>query len=170
MRKRPTWDQLFIKIAQEVAERSTCCKIQVGSVLVKNNRIISIGYNGSHPSSQHCDEHWEEFYREYATASSKSLEVFLKSSHFYELHHEWAEKNEIHAEQNCIIAAAKTGISTDGSTLYVSYSPCVHCAKIISQAGIVSVKYLIEYERDSRGIEFLKECGIGCIKIAGGEE
>ena len=168
MRKRPTWDEMFIKIAQEVAERSTCCRIQVGSVLVKNNRIISIGYNGSHPTGQHCDEHWEEYFDSYPR-SGTTLDQFLNSENFFKMHHEWAEKNEIHAEQNCIIAAAKTGISTDGSTLYVTYSPCVHCAKIISQAGIISVKYLIEYERDSRGIEFLKECGIECIKIAGGE-
>jgi len=151
---RPTWDQLFIKIAQEVSERSTCARLKVGSVLVRDNRIISMGYNGSAEGLDHCIDHWNDHYKN--NTKHNSFLEFLKSDEFYKLHHKWAETHEIHSEQNVIAFSAKNGIETNDSILYVTYSPCIHCAKIISQAGIKEVKYLNKYDRENEGIKFLE--------------
>lgn len=160
---RPTWDELFIKIAEDVAEKSSCSRIKVGSVLVKDQRIISMGYNGSFPGSEHCEDHWKN----HCVDNDISYSEFLQSEEFKSLHHEWATKNEIHSEQNLIAYAAKNGISPKESTLYITYSPCIHCAKLISQAGINEVKYLNQYDRDQEGIKFLEECNIRCTQIKG---
>ena len=170
MRLRPSRDEMFMNIAKQVSERSTCYRIQVGCVLVRDDRIISIGYNGASPGSEHCDKWWDDFYAKLVEDLEfknkfPTLEDFITSKEFFEEHHIWGETHEIHAEQNVIAYAAKNGISTKDSTLYVTYSPCIHCSKLISQAGIKEVKYLLEYNRDLEGIKFLENCGISCIKI-----
>lgn len=163
---RPTWDQLFIKIAKEVSDRSTCMRIKVGCVLVRDNRIISMGYNGSAENAEHCEEHWKKYYQE-NEVNCFNFHEFSKTTQFYQLHHEWAETHEVHAEQNAIAYAAKNGISTRDSILYVTYSPCIHCAKLISQASIKEVRFLHKYDRDCEGIKFLENCNIKCTQIEG---
>lgn len=122
-------NDLFIKIAQLVAQQSKSKRLQVGAVLVRDKRILAFGYNGL-PSGYTPDV----------------LEDDLGNT----------LPDVIHAELNCILNAAKEGIKLEGSTLYVTHSPCRHCAALIKQAGVQDVIYLNEY-RDQEGINKLKE-------------
>lgn len=160
---RPNWDQTFANIAIEVSKRSTCLRMQVGAVLVKDNRIISIGYNGSVSNSIHCEDYfyklWEKEYQEYSTFNS-----FLESQIFYDLHYTWSSIHEIHAEQNAILFAAKKGISTDNSILYITHSPCKYCAKTVATSGIKEVKFIELYDRDDTR-DFLSEADVVCTQF-----
>lgn len=120
-------DKVFINIAKETSTLSHCVRSKVGAVLVKSGNIISFGYNGT-PSGMDnsCEEN----------------DITL--SHV------------IHAEVNAILKAAKTGNSVDGSTLYLTLSPCLDCSKLILQSGIKKVVYLTNY-RNLEGVDFLKQ-------------
>lgn len=131
----------FIKVCKETAKLSTCQVKKVGAVLVKNDRILAISYNGSPSKIPHCCD-----------------KVFKTR----EEHSKWSEEHEIHAEANLVAYCAKNNISTDGATMFVSLSPCINCAKLIIQTGIKEVIYLEEYDRDERGIQFLFNTGISC--------
>ncbi len=91
---RPSWEQHFMAHALLAAKRSTCVRIQTGSVLVRDHRIIGEGYNGVVSGAPHCCDHWRQFAhdREYP---KESFEDFLNSEAFSELHHEWATDNEL---------------------------------------------------------------------------
>ena len=116
---RLSWDQYFCKIATVTSERSPCERLQVGCVLVKDNRIISQGYNGFLPNCPHIS--------------------IVRDNH---------EQSTVHAEQNAIADCAKRGVSCDGSTLYVTHYPCVICARIAFAAGIKEVVYIDDYKND----------------------
>ena len=120
-------DTVFINIAKETSTLSHCVRSKVGAVLVRDGNIISFGYNGT-PSGMdnHCEENG----------------VTLN--------------HVIHAEVNAVLKAAKTGNSVDGSTLYLTLSPCLDCSKVILQSGIKRVVYLTKY-RNPEGIDFLKQ-------------
>ena len=110
---RPSWDDYFMAIAKIVATRSTCDRLRAGAVLVKNNRIISTGYNGAPPGLPHCDG---------------------EDGHLMEDGH---CIRTVHGEENCILqAAALGGISTEGSTCSTTYSPCYHCFKKLAVGGV----------------------------------
>jgi dCMP deaminase len=120
-------DKVFINIAKETSTLSHCVRSKVGAVLVKDGNIISFGYNGA-PSGM--------------DNSCEKDDVTLP--------------HIIHAEVNAILKAAKTGNSVDGSTLYLTLSPCLDCSKLILQSGIKRVVYLTEY-RNTQGIDFLSQ-------------
>lgn len=163
--ERPIWDQTFLTIAQEVSKRSTCSRMKAGAIIIKDNRIISMGYNGSAPGSKHCEDYWIDYWMGDESLQKKFWGMysdFIQSEEFYSLHHEWSVCNEIHAEQNAILFAAKNGIKTDNSTLYVTHSPCIDCAKSISQSGIKKVVFNSKYDRSTQGLEFLQQVGIEC--------
>lgn len=128
-----------MEIARVVSESGTCSRLQVGAVLVYARRIISIGYNGAPSGMPHC-VHSGMAYSE-SHPESKGCEI------------------AVHAEANTIAFAAKNGISTEGSKLYVTDSPCVTCAKLLINAGIKEVIYGREY-RDERGIGQLLIAGV----------
>lgn len=132
------WKETFMKAAVLVAEHSTCSKIKVGAILVKDRRIISTGYNGTFSKCGHCCDIFDEI-------SSKSPE-----------HTEWARKYEVHAEINCLLYAALNNVSPEGADLYVTYSPCVDCAKAIITSKIKNVYYLNDF-RDLEGVYLLRE-------------
>lgn len=119
-RQRPTWDEYFLDIAFSVAERSTCDRAHVGSVLVREKRILATGYNGSPAGLPHCDE----------------VGHLIIDGHCV---------RTLHAEQNAIIQAALHGISTEGATAYVTHQPCLTCAKMLINAGIQRVVYAGNY-------------------------
>lgn len=124
-----------MSIARIVATRSTCDRLEAGAVLVKNNRIISTGYNGSPPGLPHCDE----------------------AGHLMEEGH---CVRTIHGEHNSILQAATIpGASTEGSTMYTKYTFCIHCAKYIVAAGVKRVVYSKVY-RNAACIEYLKQAGL----------
>lgn len=122
-------DKYFLDIAVRTAELSSCIRFKVGAVLVKDKRVISLGYNGTVSGCINCDEALKsDLYKE-------------------ENHHDFSMENEIHAEMNCILFAAKNGISTNNCILYVNYEPCSNCLKHLIQAGIKEVVYLYPYKK-----------------------
>jgi dCMP deaminase len=147
------WINAFMDTAERFAQLSSAKRLHVGAVVVKDNRIISIGYNGM-PSGWtnecetkiYCDDgDWKE-------QTDK-------------LHDEWityklVTKDEvIHAEANAILKLARDGESGNSSSLFCTHAPCVQCAKMIYGAGIKKLYYRHQY-RDTSGIEFLEKCGI----------
>lgn len=144
---RPTWDEYFLEIAHVVKKRSTCLRRQVGAVIVKDNRILTTGYNGVPPEIEHCD-----------SKGCLRQKLQIPSGEKHEL------CRALHAEQNAIIQAAKSGISIDGSTIYITTQPCVICTKLIIASGIVKVIYEGDYP-DDLSLDMLKESSIEVIKV-----
>ena len=157
--------KLFTKMAELVADQSTCCRMHVGAVLVKDNRVISIGFNGTPAGQEHCEDHFMQVYKTEFATQFPTYEEYHASRTFYDAHGKFSNENELHAEQNAILFAAKNGISTVGSTLYVTVSPCIHCAKVIVAAGITRVFYKTLYDRSQEGIVFLQKNGIECRQL-----
>ena len=118
-KERINWDQYFMSIAILASVRSSCNRLNVGCVLVKNKRVISMGYNGFLPNAKH-----------------NSIVI---NNH---------EQATIHAEQNAISDAANRGISVKESTAYITHYPCINCFKIMAASGINTIKYLNDYKND----------------------
>lgn len=124
------YKNFFVEVLNAAEKNSTCCRLQVAALIVKDNRIISTGWNGVPSGLKHCSD------------------VFKDSGdNFMEEHKKFSEMYEIHAEQNAIAYAARNGICLDKCDIYVTYSPCVHCAKIIIASGIKRVFYKLDYDR-----------------------
>ncbi len=157
--------KLFTKMAELIADQSTCCRMHVGAVLVKENRVISIGFNGTPAGQEHCEDHFAHVYQTEFAQEFPSYEEYHASRTFYDAHGKFSNENELHAEQNAILFAAKNGIATAGSTLYVTVSPCIHCAKVIVTAGIARVFFKTLYDRSQEGIVFLEKNGIECRQL-----
>ena len=134
----------YMKTAKLFAEHSTAIRKKVGAVIVKDDRIISIGYNGMPTGWNNICEYWSE------TAQLES---------------EWKTKPEVlHAESNAIAKLARSSESGNGASLFVTCSPCLECAKLIYQSGIQEVFYNEEY-RSNDGVEFLTKCNIPVRKL-----
>ena len=129
--KQRKYDITYLKMSQEWGNLSYCERRKVGALIVKNNRIISDGYNGT-PSG---------------------FENFCEDDDGYT---KWYV---LHAEANAITKVASSTQSCDGATLYITLSPCKQCSKLIYQAKIKRVVYAVQYS-DTSGIEFLKKAGI----------
>lgn len=144
---RPNWDEYFMEITQLVAKRSTCLRRSVGAILVKDRRILTTGYNGAPSQLPHCSE----------TGCLRD-KLGIPSG----------ERNElcrgIHAEQNAIVQAALHGVNIQGSTLYVTTQPCVVCAKMLINAGIVEIVTSGEYP-DALARELLVEANVPVRKL-----
>lgn len=123
------FSDFFMKTAFLLAEHSHCVSYHVGAVIVKDNRIISMGYNGTPPGTENCDAH------------------FNKSSFNRTDHTTWSNQNEIHAEMNALAFAAKNGLEVDGCDMYVTMSPCNHCLKNIVMSGIENIYYYHKYDK-----------------------
>ena len=153
-RNRISRDEMFIKICQVVAQRSTCLRSQVGAVIVKDGRVVSIGYNGPVAGAPACGDlpEIEDF---------PTLGDFLgyRESHLSTLCMGPNCTRSCHAETNAIAFAARAGVSVEGCTMYCTMSPCINCAKVIVNSGIKGLKYLEEY-RDTSGLELLMAVGI----------
>ena len=120
MAKRPSWDEFFTKIVCATRERSACERLKVGCLLVKDNRIVSTGYNGFLPGAPH-----------------KSI---VRNNH---------EQATVHAEQNALCDCAKRGVNCDKATAYVTHYPCIICARLMLAAGIREIKYIHDYKNDN---------------------
>ncbi len=145
---RPSWDEYFMRAVFLVCERSTCLRRRVGAVLVKDKQILATGYNGAPKDIPHCE-----------STGCLREELGVPSGQRHEI------CRGLHAEQNVILQAASFGVSTRGSTLYVTSTPCSICAKMIINAGIEEVVVESEYP-DKMAIEFLKEAGVIVRKIS----
>ncbi|MBF0469099.1 MAG: cytidine/deoxycytidylate deaminase family protein [Desulfamplus sp.] len=144
---RPSWTTYFMGIADLVATRSTCIRRKVGAVLVKERRILCSGYNGAPSKIAHCIE----------TGCLRD-KMKIPSGEKHEL------CRGVHAEQNAIIQAARHGISVSGSILYCTDHPCSICAKMIINAGVVSVYFKKHYNAVVSS-EMLEQAGIGLYPI-----
>lgn len=152
MEQRPAFEDIFMELAWNLAKRSHCVKRQVGAVLTRDTRIISVGYNGPPAGTHNCDEEFPQ----------KGCAVDRKGSCSLALH----------AEENAILYASKNGTSVDGATLYVTLSPCLACARIIYSMGIKKVVYLHSYARYKgldidEGPDFLQRFGVEVEEYSG---
>jgi dCMP deaminase len=116
---RPSWDQYFIAISHLISQRSTCERLHVGCVIVKDNRTVTTGYNGFISGAPHVG--------------------FIRDNH---------EQMTIHAETNAIADAAKRGVELDGSIAYITHCPCINCCKILIASGIKKIIYSEDYKND----------------------
>jgi dCMP deaminase len=144
---RPTWDVYFMDIADLVSKRSTCLRRSVGAVLVKDRRVLATGYNGAPSGLHHCLD-----------VGCLREQLGVPSGERHEL------CRGLHAEQNAIIQAALHGVSVNGSTLYCTNHPCIICAKMIINAGIVTVVAKADY-RDKLAEDILEEAGVEVSRI-----
>lgn len=131
MKKRIDWDQYFMVQAALLASRSTCKRLSVGAVLVRDKRIIAGGYNGSVSGDDHCIDEG----------------CYLRDGHCV---------RTIHAEMNAILQCARFGMSTDGASLYVTDFPCLQCTKSLLQAGIKEINYIRNYHNDDYAMKLIK--------------
>lgn len=134
--ERPTWDAYFKEIVEVTAKRSSCERLHVGCILVKNNRIVSQGYNGFLPNMPH-----------------RSI---VREDH---------EQATVHAEQNAIVDCAKRGVSCDNAVAYITHFPCVHCMKLLIASGIHTIKYIHEYKNDDIVYELAQMSGIRLLRM-----
>ncbi len=142
---RPKFDDIFMDLAVSLAKRSHCIKAQVGAVLTKDTRIISIGYNGPPAGTHNCDDEFPEHGCPRDSKGSCSL--------------------ALHAEQNAILYATKNGATLEGTTLYVTLSPCIACARVIYTMKIKKVFYKDSYAQYKglaidEGVAFLRKFGV----------
>jgi len=142
---RPDWQTYFFQIARLVATRSTCLRRQVGAVLVKDNRILSTGYNGTPAGITHCLER-----------GCIRTELNIPSGERHEL------CRGLHAEQNAIIQAAYHGVSINGADIYCTNQPCIICSKMLINAGIRKI-YISDSYPDELAEEMLAEANIPLI-------
>ena len=140
----------YMKTARVFAELSTSKRKQVGAVVVKDDRIISIGYNGM-PSG--WDNNCEDEIGHVLDDNEYTVETRLKT-----------KPEVLHAESNAIAKLAKSTESGDGASMFITCSPCIECAKMIFQSGIKEVFYGENY-RDDSGVVFLNKCGITVKQI-----
>ena len=141
--------QYFMAHAHATAVASKCTYFQVGAVIVKNGRIISHGYNGT-PSGfpEDCPDYF----------SGKPEER--------EAHHHFSEHTTIHAEMNAILWAARSGISIEGATIYVTHQPCHNCTKACVGAGLHSIIYDVPYDKsDPYSVEFCQKSGVNISSL-----
>ena len=146
---KPTFDHIFMNLASDLAKRSHCVKAQVGAVLAKDTRIISIGYNGPPAGTHNCDEEFPEHGCARDSKGSCSL--------------------ALHAEENAILYAVKNGANLEGATLYTTLSPCLPCARLIFSAGIKQVYFDKSYAQykglaSDEGVDFLNRFGVSAVK------
>ena len=136
MSKRPSWEEYFSNLTHLTATRSPCERLQVGCILVNDNRIIAQGYNGYLPGAKH--------------------EQKLRNGH---------EIATVHAEQNAIADCAKRGVSCAGATAYITHYPCINCMKILCASGISEIKYNNDYNNDELINYFAQQSNVKIIKL-----
>ncbi|MBU0502689.1 MAG: cytidine/deoxycytidylate deaminase family protein [bacterium] len=149
---RPSWDDYFLKITNDVSERATCMKRSVGAIIVKENRILSTGYNGSPKGFKHCEE-----------VGCIRKEMGVHSGERHEL------CRGLHAEQNAIIQAAVHGVEISGATMYCNYQPCAICAKMMINAGLARLVYVGGYP-DELAKQMLEESNVQITKFNQGKK
>ena len=139
------WIDAYMDTAERFAQLSSAVRLKVGAVVVKDHRIISIGYNGM-PSGWNNDcEEVLEVHEDGGVITKTKDEV-------------------IHAEANAILKLAKSGDGGDGASLFCTHAPCIQCAKLIYGAGIKTMYYRDTY-RDDKGLEFLTKSGVEVVKV-----
>jgi len=135
-KERLDWDEYFMSIALLGSCRSPCQRLNVGSVIVKNNRLISMGYNGFISGAPHISR--------------------VQDNH---------EQSIIHSEINAITDCARRGVSLEGSKMYITHYPCINCFKTIAACGIKEIIYLEDYNNNSMVSDLADDSNILIKKI-----
>lgn len=146
-RRRPSWEEYFMRIAREVAARSTCPRMAVGAVVVRDKRILTTGYNGSPSGMPHCED----------------VGCLIRI-----VDGRQSCQRTLHAEQNAVIQAAYHGVSIHGASLYCTHQPCLLCTKMILNAGIQEVYYSDGYP-EPLATELAAEGGLKMTPIEPGD-
>ena len=141
------WNKAYMDVAERFAELSTARRLKVGAIIVKDNRIISIGYNGMPSGWDNCCE--EEVVTEYGSYTDSALVT---------------KKEVIHAEANAISKLASSNDSGKDADIFITHAPCIHCAKLIYGTSIKRV-YFKNIYRSDEGIKFLESCKIEVQQI-----
>lgn len=134
--ERPSWNEYFKRIVLVTKERSPCERLQVGCILVRENRIISQGYNGFLPGCSHIS--------------------IVRNGH---------EQGTIHAEQNAIVDCAKRGVSCNDCIAYITHYPCIICMRLLCASGIRHIYYIDDYKNDELVEKFATMMNISIEKI-----
>lgn len=145
---RPSWDEYFMTIAEVVSSRSNCVKRHVAAVVVRDNRIISTGYNGTPRGTPNCNEGGCERCLSLAPSGSGLGECVCS-----------------HAEENAIVQAAYHGVSLKGSKIYSTFMPCILCTKMIINAGIAEVVYGADYPLPESARSLFHDAGVVARKF-----
>lgn len=138
--KRISWQQYFMAMAKVVSLRSTCTRLNVGAIIVRDNRIIASGYNGSVEDSAHCIDEG----------------CYIVNNHCV---------RTVHAEMNALLQCARFGVRTEGTEMYVTHFPCLQCSKHIIQAGIKKIYYESDYKNDPLALELLNEANVAVEQV-----
>jgi dCMP deaminase len=147
--QRPSWDEYFMALVDQVAKRATCDRGKSGCVITRNKRIICTGYVGSPPGFPHCDE------------VGHLLKKVIDEDGTVRQHC----VRTIHAEQNAICQAARHGLSLEGTTLYCTMEPCRVCAMLIISVGIRKVIVKRRYHAGGETRELFRTAGIDLIVL-----
>lgn len=149
-KKQEKWDRRFMDLAKMIGSWSTCVRgnRKVGSVIVKDKRIISTGYNGAPAGILSCEE------KGYCMRNRLNIESGTRAEMCF----------SAHSEQNALVQAAKLGISVNGATIYVTHRPCAICAKLIINAGIKRIVYAYGYP-DEFALKVLEQSGIELLQL-----
>jgi dCMP deaminase len=148
MTERLTWQQYFMTITRQVAERSTCLRAKVGAVIVRDKNILATGYNGAPSGLPHCTEVGCLIY-ESRDPNGELVENCFRT---------------IHAEINAIAQAAKNGAGIRDAEIFVTHTPCIHCVKVLINTGIRLIHYEKPYRLDSI-LEILKPTGVRVERV-----
>lgn len=147
MNERPSWQKYFIEMAYLVSARSTCLRRKVGAVVVRNNQVLSTGYNGAPKGVPHC-----------SVTGCIREQLNVPSGERHEL------CRGVHAEQNAIIQAAVNGTSIQHGELYCTTQPCVICAKMIINSEIKRI-FVAESYNDPMALEMLAQANVELVLV-----
>lgn len=146
---RPTWDEYFMQLTQQVGTRATCNRGKSGCVIVRDRQIVTTGYVGAPPGLPHCDDAGH-LMRRVTDEDGVSREHCMRT---------------IHAEQNAILQAARRGASVEGADLYSTMEPCRACAMFIVSAGIVRVVSMWRYHAAHESRELFAAAGVELVVL-----
>ena len=150
---KPKFIQAYMEVAKTFANLSSAKRLQVGAIVVKDNRIISLGYNGTPTGWDNCCEELALNVVGVAKDGKDIVEPYYKT-----------KAEVIHAESNAISKLARSSESGEGASMFITHAPCLDCAKLIYQSGISEVYYGSEY-RSSDGLDFLQKSGIPALQV-----
>ena len=163
--KQKYFDEMYMQLAVNMSKLSTCSRVQVGAVLVVEDRPLLSGYNGSPKGHEHCIDIYQAKFEEYCKLNKEPIGIFtfkdfMNLPEIREEHGRFSRLHEIHAEINIISQAAYKGLATKGGKLYITHSPCNDCCKSILTAGIKEIVFKELYDRETEGLEILAKSNV----------
>ena len=150
---------LFSDLVTRYAAESHCLSKKVAAIAVKNGHVVATGINGTLPGKINCDEYFKWYHAYYNIQIEYS--EWITTKEWRDIHHEWSNINEVHAEMQLVSQAAKEGINLSGSDIYVSMEPCMYCTKLLATLDLHAIYYINSYDKTLDATrQFAKEIGI----------